>query len=387
MAQWIKPDIDFDFMGRARLFVGMSWVAVLLSLLLLVVNLIWRGEILNYGNDFRGGSEIQVEFKSQVSPARVRAALEKHGYAGAEVVSITDPARPYFYLVRLSEVSAYSKEQVDKARVALKERFRDEGLKRLDFSEGGDKIYVRFGKDVDENNLQEAFRTAGITSQHVERFGRPEDHGYQITVVGLDREMRRAFDAGLGEGSVKDIPQIESVGAKVGKQLRTAGVRSVLYTLILILLYVALRFDFEFAPGAVIALAHDVIIITGLFALLWKEFTLQTVAALLTIGGYSVMDTIVVFDRIRENLTRLRERRLRELVNASINETLSRTILTSLITLFTTSAVWYFTRGPVRDFGLAMTFGVAVGTYSSVFVAAPMYLWLHDRVARRAKPV
>jgi len=386
MVEWIKPGVDFDFIGRARLFITISLVAVTVSVLALVGNAVFRGSPLNYGNDFKGGSEVHVEFGRDVPPDKVRSALESHGYKAAEVVRMEHPQRPHFYMVRLGEVAAYSKAQVDKAKATLSERFKDEGLKKLDFSEGGDKLFVRFGKSVDGAALTEALKAAGLEPQHVEPFGRPDDHAYQVTLVGLDFEMRRAFEKSLGAGIVKDIPQIESVGAKVGKQLRTDGIRSLIYTLILILLYIAVRFNFEFAPGAVVALMHDVFLITGLFAILWREFSLQTVAALLTTAGYSINDTIVQFDRVRENLTRLRERNMVALVNTSLNETLSRTILTNLTVFITTASVWYFARGPVRDFAMAMSFGVLVGTYSTLFIASPLYLWLHERGARRAKP-
>jgi len=387
MANWIKPGINVDFLGRSRLWVRVSMVVVGVSVLLPFVNMVARGSAMNYGNDFKGGSEVQVEFSRKVAPAAVRAALAKRGYGGAEVVRIQDEKRPYFFLIRLGEVSAYSEEQIEAAKKSLSARFEDEGLEKLDYSEGGDKIFVRFGKDVPMDALTEGLKAAGLAHQEIESFGRPEDHTYQVTLVGLDHEMRRAFEASMGENIVKEIPQIESVGAKVGKQLRADGIRSVIYTLILMLLYIALRFNFEYAPGAVVALAHDVLILVGLFALLWKEFTLQSIAALLTVGGYSVNDTIVTFDRIRENTSRMRDKRVETLVNASINETLSRTLLTALTTMFTTMAIWYFVRGPVRDFALALTVGVAIGTYSSIFVASPVYVWLHERVARRAKAI
>ena len=386
MTEWIKPGTSFDFMGRKRIWLYSSWGATGLSLLLLLVNVFARGSALNYGNDFKGGSELTIEFSRQVDPAEVRSALARHGFGDAEVVRVQEKDKNLF-IVRLGEVSAYSKDQIEAARKALAARFKDEGPMRLDFSEGGDKIFVRFGKAVAADALDKGLRAAGISPQNIESFGRPDDHTYQVTLVGLDHEMRVAFEEGLGKGAVKDIPQIESVGAKVGAQLRADGIRSVLYTLILILLYVAIRFNFEFAPGAVIALAHDVVIVVGFYAISWKEFSLQSVAVLLTIGGYSINDTIVVFDRIRENVTRMRDRRMDQLINSSINETLSRTILTSLTTVFTTMAVWYFVHGPVRDFALAMTIGIAVGTYSSVCVASPLYYWVHERSAHRAKPV
>lgn len=365
------------------MFVGISCVAVLGTVVLLAVNAVARGGMLNYGTDFKGGSEIHVDFSRDVAPAKIRSALEAGGFRGAEVMSMKDPKRAHMYLVRLTEVAAFSPAQLDKARVELGKL--DAKLRKFDHPAEGDKVFVSFEKSAEASAIVQGFAQAGVAARDVQTFGRPEDHTYQVTLGELEAELRRIFDSKLGAGAVKEIPQIESVGAKVGKQLRNDGAKSALYTLILILLYVWFRFDVGMAFGGVIALAHDVLLTAGLFALLWREFTLQIVAALLTIAGYSINDTIVVFDRVRENMVRLRDRRLPALVNASVNETLSRTTLTSLATFFTTAAIFYFTRGSVRDFGLAMSFGVIVGSYSTIFVAAPVFLWITERLNRKSR--
>jgi len=173
------------------------------------------------------------------------------------------------------------------------------------------------------------------------------------------------------------------VGAKMGKQLRDAGIKSVIYSLLLIFLYVALRFDFRYAPGGVISLLHDVLITTGLLALTWTEFSMVAVAALLTLAGYSINDTIVVYDRIRENLVKYRDRKLGQIINASINETLSRTILTSFATGLTTLAMWILGAGDIKIFSFTFTFGIIIGTYSSVAVASPLTLWFNNKFASK----
>ena len=145
------------------------------------------------------------------------------------------------------------------------------------------------------------------------------------------------------------------------------------------MVYIAFRFDLRYGPGTVVALLHDAVIIVGAFAVTYKEFSLTTVAAVLTIIGYSMNDTIVVFDRIRENAARLRDRRFDRVVNQSINETLSRTIWTSATVFFVTFAMNVFGVGVIRDFAFAMNVGVIVGTYSSIFIASPILIWLNDK--------
>ena len=172
------------------------------------------------------------------------------------------------------------------------------------------------------------------------------------------------------------VARAQIVGPKAGKRLRNDGALAVLVVLGAILLYIAVRFDFRFAPGAVAALIHDITLTLGLFSIFshWLEFSLATIAALLTIVGYSLNDTIVVFDRIRENFEGSREKDLVKLVNRSLNETLSRTLLTSLTTLFVVSALFVFGGGLIKDFAAALLIGVVVGTYSSVAVASPFVI-------------
>ena len=177
------------------------------------------------------------------------------------------------------------------------------------------------------------------------------------------------------------IPKVDSVGAKAGNQLKVDGVKSLLYAILLIMVYIAFRFDLRYGPGTVVALLHDAVITIGAFAVTYKEFSLTTVAAVLTIIGFSMNDTIVVFDRIRENAARFRDRRFDRVVNQSINETLSRTIWTSATVFFVTLAMNILGVGVIRDFAFAMNVGVIVGTYSSIFIASPILIWLNDKYA------
>jgi preprotein translocase subunit SecF len=175
-----------------------------------------------------------------------------------------------------------------------------------------------------------------------------------------------------------ELRKVDTVGPQIGQELRTNGLLAVFYSLIMILIYVGFRFDFQFAPGAVICLFHDAIITLGVFALFQKEVNVQTLAAILTIIGYSLNDTIVNFDRVRENIPLYKKRALDFIVNRSVNEVLSRTILTSVTTLLAVLCLFILGKGVVRDLAFTLAIGVVVGTYSSIYVASPLTI-LFDR--------
>jgi preprotein translocase subunit SecF len=261
----------------------------------------------------------------------------------------------------------------------------DASLHKFESSEGGDKVYLRFDKNLDNDVIKAALRAAGTESTDVQAFGPPEDHTYEVTLIGMEGEVRKALDAKLGAGTVKAIPSVSSVGAKAGKQLQVDGVRALLGAILLIVIYVAFRFDFRYGPGTIVALLHDAVITVGAFAVTYKEFSLTTLAAILTIIGFSMNDTIVVFDRIRENAAKYRDRKFDKVVNHAINETLSRTILTSATVFFVTLAMNIFGTGVIRDFAFAMNVGVIVGTYSSIFIASPILIWLNEKYVAMQK--
>jgi preprotein translocase subunit SecF len=289
-------------------------------------------------------------------------------------------------MIQMGAVSAMSAEQAKKVEVALA-RVGDANLRKFEFSEGGDKVYIRFDKALDPAVLAAALKAAGTstTDKGVQQFGPPQDHTYEATLVGMESEVRAALDAKLGAGAVASIPQVSSVGAKAGKELQLDGIRALLGAILLIVVYIAFRFDFRYGPGTIVALLHDAVITVGAFAVTYKEFSLTTLAAILTIIGYSMSDTIVVFDRIRENASRYRDRAFDRVVNHAINETLSRTILTSCTVFFVTLAMNIFGTGGIRDFAFAMNVGVIVGTYSSIFIASPILIWLNDKYVAAQK--
>jgi preprotein translocase subunit SecF len=385
----IKPGSNYEFIGRQKYWIGLSIVLVLLTVVMLPLNAYVfksRGHMLNWGVDFRGGSEIVLEFSKPVDAGQIRQTLTDAGFPDADVVKYADPTgqKQWNYMIRVAAVSVVSEQQAKLIQSSLAHE-GEANLKRFEWSEGGDKVYLRYDRPVEPTSLANSLHALGVNTNQVQAFGRADENTYEVTLVGLDIEIRRALDAKLGEGAVAAIPSVESVGAKAGKQLQYDGARSLLYAILLIMVYIAFRFDLRYGPGTVVALLHDAVITVGAFAVTYKEFSLTTVAAVLTIIGYSMNDTIVVFDRIRENATRLRDRRFDRIVNQSINETLSRTILTSATVFFVTFAMNVFGVGVIRDFAFAMNVGVIVGTYSSIFIASPILIWLNDKYVASQK--
>lgn len=172
-----------------------------------------------------------------------------------------------------------------------------------------------------------------------------------------------------------EVRRTEVVGPAVSSELKQTGIIAVIVAILGTMAYLWFRFEWQFAIAAIVALVHDVFITVGMFSVLWYEFDLSVVAALLTLAGYSLNDTVVVFDRIRENLRKYKKMPLEDLLNLSINETLSRTVLTSLVTALSVLALYIFGTSVIHGFAFAMLFGIAIGTYSSIFVAAPLLLW------------
>jgi preprotein translocase subunit SecF len=377
----IKSGTNIDFIGTQKYWIGASITLVLVTFLMLPINayvLKDRGHVLNWGVDFKGGTELVVEFNKTVDAAQVRDAMAAAGLHNADVVKYGSEGGAQSFMIRLGAVSIMTAEQAKKVEASLA-RVGDASLRKLDSSEGGDKIYLRFDKNLEADVVKDALKAAGTDATQVQSFGPPEDHTYEVTLIGMEGEVRKALDGKLGAGTVKAIPQVSSVGAKAGKQLQVDGVRALLGAILLIVIYVAFRFDFRYGPGTIVALLHDAVITVGAFAVTYKEFSLTTLAAILTIIGFSMNDTIVVFDRIRENAAKYRDRKFDKVVNHAINETLSRTILTSATVFFVTLAMNIFGTGVIRDFAFAMNVGVIVGTYSSIFIASPILIWLNEK--------
>jgi len=254
----------------------------------------------------------------------------------------------------------------------------------IDFA-GGTLVQVKFSEPTQVETIKENLASVGLDRSLVQRFGEKGENEYLIRVEksasdleGLSGQIEGTLQEAYGKSGV-EIRRTEMVGPKVGKDLRKKGILAIVYALIGILIYITWRFEFIFAVGAIIALAHDVMITVGAFSITNKEFTLPIVAAILTIIGYSLNDTIVIYDRIRENRRKMRREPFAKVINASINETLSRTLLTSLTTLIVVVILFIFGGGVIHDFAFALMVGVLVGTYSSIFVASPIILTWQER--------
>jgi preprotein translocase subunit SecF len=265
----------------------------------------------------------------------------------------------------------------------------------IDFT-GGSMLQVKIVPPPDVNEIRTALENAGFTGIQVQDFGAVDEflvtspniqmgEGEEIyTAEAMSNTLREVFPQ-----AEVDLRREEAVGPKIGSELKTAAMNSVVAALILIVLYITIRFVFRYGIAAIIALVHDVLITLGVFSILDKEISLSIIAAFLTIIGYSLNDTIVVFDRIRENMRLRRKESYRQVINRSINETLSRTILTSLTTLFVAGSLYLFGGAVIHDFAFALCFGVLIGTYSSIFIASPVLVWWHERRIvdkKRAQP-
>ena len=256
------------------------------------------------------------------------------------------------------------------------------GLKYgIDFR-GGTNVQIQFKTQPNLDQLRELFAEQGMKNVILQTFGELTDKeillGLPIdspmgTGENLTKELGKIF---LNQHPEFEIRRIESIGPKVGDELKISAVQAILIALGLVLLYITIRFQWRHGVSAIIALVHDVLIIVGIFSILEKEFTLTVVAALLTVVGYSLNDTIVVFDRIRENLGKYRKKSLEETINLSITETLSRTLITSGTTLLVVLALFILGGEIIHDFAFALLVGVLIGTYSSIYVASPVALFL-----------
>jgi preprotein translocase subunit SecF len=250
----------------------------------------------------------------------------------------------------------------------------------IDF-QGGIMIDVRTDGPADLGAMRSTLGKLGLGEISLQEFGQPDD---VLIRVQKQEGGEEAQDKALAKvkqalGSGIEYRRTEFVGPKVSEELFIDGVMAVGFAILAILVYIWFRFEWQFGLGAVVALLHDVLTTIGLFALLGLEFNLSTVAAILTIAGYSINDTVVVYDRVRENLRKFKKLALPELLNNSINQTLSRTVITSLTTLLALFALYFLGGEVIRDFSFAMIWGVLIGTYSSICVAVPLLLHLNIR--------
>lgn len=268
----------------------------------------------------------------------------------------------------------------------------------VDFK-GGAELQVKFSEMVTTDELRTSLANAGIEASSVQSLGDLDSNEYLIkvgaTAANINEVTQQISDTLKQQFLSKglEIQKTDIVGPKAGEELRIAGFLAMFWSLLAIMVYIGLRFDFRYSPGAVIGVFHDVVIVIGVFALLGKEFSLQVVGALLAVIGYSVNDTVVIYDRVREHEEKLSPgSSMTEMINKALNETLSRTFLTVGTTLIVSLALLFWGGTVIHDFFLAITLGLIFGTYSSLFVASPITIsldrWMKNRSTKaHTKPV
>jgi len=437
--EFIKPGTKIEFIGHARLWITVSLIMILIS----AGGLATRG--LNLGVDFRGGTKLVVAFKGaepidreaiRLLVAEKFKSLMPEGTTPLvevqDFVAKTTEEDVSRYMIYTEAVSLLTEDQKTAIEAAFKAKFGEDVVVNPP-AEGGDQFFVTFPDEASIADrtaaMTELFAANGVkrvvmTSDRVrdlnmefykeanlastentspeavlqqieaeeafkarvaalEKTG--QDSSYTVRIEELKSKIEEALSGAPDLAArFKLVESSTSVSPSVGSDLFDNALLALFYACIAILIYVALRFDFRYGPGAVIALMHDAFITLGILSLTQLPFTLTLVAAVLTIIGYSVNDTIVIFDRIRENMTRLKGLPLDRIANISVNETLSRSILTNCTVMMAVVAIYLFGGGTIQDFGFTMIFGVVVGSYSTIFIATPIVLYLDKLMKKRS---
>ena len=336
--QFIKPGININFIGKRKIAFTLSLVLILISIGSLLIN---KGP--RYGIDFAGGTMVQVKFEAPVTVNQIKAGLADMELA-ASAVQQFGQAHDHEFLIRTDATTSAIEDLSEKIETHLKASTNvPVEIRRVEM------VGPQVGKDLREKALFTMFYALLFITVYISgRF-----------------ELKWAKSA---------IVAAAIMGAVYLLSLFHVSVPFLMLAALIVSLVIFWFFEFKYAMGAIVALIHDVIITVGIFSIFDKEFTLPIVAALLTIIGYSLNDTIIVFDRIRENLRKYHKEPLSTILNKSINETLSRTILTSGTTLIVVVALFVLGGGIIHDFSFALLVGIGVGTYSSIYVASPILL-------------
>ena len=436
----LPPGSNFQFVARSKICMIISLLLMAASIGMLFVNKATRGSYMNWTIDFKGGTEVVYAFKDKADPtkhvkvdaAQIRKALKDAGEDGFDVSdmswTVTDAkgndVTVEGMMIKTPRYSAITPQQAEQVVAAFENDLREKyAIEKAVWS--GERLYVRSKKSLVKAapatpeqpasdpapapaadpaaapeppgepaptaalepvpDIKPIFEKAGLelkpwtAEDEASRYNHPDEgtgeYHAVFAVRGIDRQLELALEKALPAVDAQMV-QSYGVGAKAGAELRNDALKAIIYAMFLIALYLAFRFDLRYAPGAAFATIHDAIMVIGVFAVTWTEVSLTTVAAILTVVGFSVNDTVVIFDRIRENQAKLKDKRLERIVDISLNETLVRSILTSATVFATTLIMNIFGDGMVRNFAFAMNVGVIVGAYSSLFLAAPIFLWI-----------
>ncbi|MCB0349660.1 MAG: protein translocase subunit SecF [Bdellovibrionales bacterium] len=299
----------YDFVGKARYIIP-TWILISFVGIFCIA---FKG--LDYGIDFSGGTEIQLQFQKPVPSEKVRSTLESLGYSKATVQSIGEKNE---FLIRMEAIVGKTDKETNELQNAMIAKVTD-GL-----------------KEVETDNVVE-------------------------------------------------VRRVDSVGPQVGEELKRNAILAAFYSLLLIMVYIGMRFDYKYAPGAVICLFHDAIIVVAIYSIFDREVNVQTMAAVLTLLGYSLNDTIINFDRIRENEQLYPDAPFGDLVNRSINDMLTRTIMTAFTTEMACAALYFLSDGVIQQIAFTLGVGILLGTYSSIYIASPLVIAMDHLGRKREK--
>ena len=377
---------NIDFLGKKWYFLAFSLVFSVAGIFSM---LFWHG--IPYGVDFRGGTLVYVKFSHTPNDNALRAAMDRAGLHNAKIQRYDQPSNNEV-LIDL-DVQETSEQALDRGKTQIINTLETNApAGKADLNNASslaiqnylmDKDPMHLGSDADQKYTQQAQAIVNA-----------RDKGQGGVLSSFDQlkgPVDPAVVASLPEGfflSDFSVRNVEIVGPQVGAQLRRQALLATAYSLAGMLIYLGFRFEWIYGVAAVVTVFHDTLITVGAFSLLNKDISLTVIAAILTLIGYSNNDTIVVFDRIRENIKLMRREKLSEVVNRSINQTLSRTILTAGLTFLTVLALYLFGGEVLRGFSLALVIGILIGTYSSIAIAAPILVAYQDwRISKGKRPM
>jgi preprotein translocase subunit SecF len=375
---------NIDFLGKKWYFLAFSLVFSVAGVFSM---LFWHG--IPYGVDFRGGTLVYVKFAQAPDNNAIRAAMDRAGLHNARIQSYGSPGSNEV-LIDVSEQET-SEQALDRSKTQIINALESNApADKQDLNNSGfltiknylmQKDPLHTGTDAEQRYTAQA--------QAIVNYRDKVKGGVLHSIDELKAAVDPAVVASLGDGfflSNFGVRNVEIVGPQVGAQLRKQALLATVYSLVGMLIYLAFRFEWIYGVAAVVTVFHDTLITVGAFSLLNKEISLTVIAAILTLIGYSNNDTIVVFDRIRENLKLMRREKLSDIVNRSINQTLSRTILTAGLTFLTVLALYLFGGEVLKGFSFALVIGILIGTYSSIAIAAPILVAYQDWRSGRGKP-
>lgn len=390
-----------EFFGEVKIdWLGKKWYFVAFSLIFSIAGLLslffWHGLPLDV--DFRGGTVVRVKFTQAPDINELRAAAERAGLKDAPVVTY-GPASDHEVIITLPEVKGTAS-ALDSGRAAIVSTLTsnysvtgkaNQGTGKIDLDNAGRGQLADWLAQKDPENLGQGNNATAKYTQQANAILNYKDNEHS-GLIGSISDLSGVADPAVLNLLKQDaylsgftVRNVEIVGPQVGSQLRHQALYATLYSLLGMLVYLWFRFELIYGVAAVVAVFHDTLITIGAFSIFDKQISLTVIAAILTLIGYSMNDTIVVFDRIRENLQISRREPLGQLVNRSINQTLSRTVLTSGLTFLTVLSLYIFGGEVLRGFSFALVIGIVIGTYSSIAIASPMLVAYQDWRSRRGK--